>query len=102
MPFIDKSNSDNILIEVTQVSIYGQDALQFKALLSEKIKEKPLDIHFNFSQVKYIDSATIGILLYFIQVLKKHDKKIIIDTVTGELRELLETLMLEKYIQMPL
>ena len=102
MPLLDKSDETTLRIDVDQVSIYGQDAINFKGMISDKIKAKPgYDIHLNFSQVKYIDSATIGTLLYFIQVLKKNKKKIIIDKITPELKDLLDTLMLEKYIQMP-
>ena len=94
----DKSTDNKIMIFINQTSIYGEDSIKFKKFIKEKLNQKVDHIHLDLGKVKYIDSTTIGSLLYFIQILKKSDKKIHIDKITDELKELLENLMLGKYI----
>ena len=98
MAIIDKSNNEKILLKIAQASIYGQASAELKNLLTQKVKEHSQDIHLDLSQVKYIDSASIGTLLYFIQILKKSDNKIYIEGITDELRELFSALMIEQFL----
>ncbi len=98
MFILDKSTNEKTMILINQTSIYGEDSIKFKEFIKEKLNQKIDDIHLDLGKVKYIDSTTIGSLLYFIQILKKKKKKIHIDKITDELKELLEDLMLGKYI----
>lgn len=101
MPVIDQSDADVIRIKVVEKSLQGEASVDLKILCKERLAEKVRDIHFDMAEVKYMDSASIGTLLFIIQMLKKEQKKVTLDAASPELCQLFRSLLLDQFLVLP-
>lgn len=93
----DKTNEEQIVIEVDSKRIGIKLSRDIKELCEKRIKENPRDIHFDFSSVEYINSSCIGNLIYLSRQLNKKEKALYIDKLTPSLRSLLKDLQMHEY-----
>lgn len=92
------STDDKLLLRVNFSSIEGDTAVELKKICKELIEKEKKDIHLDLSDVKYLDSASIGTILYIIQLLKKEGKKVYIDKSTSEVKQLFQSLLLDQFL----
>ncbi|MBL8994048.1 MAG: STAS domain-containing protein [Spirochaetia bacterium] len=100
MSFIDLSNDKDIIVRVELKTIQGDTGSELKNLCKKRLDEKMRDIHLDFAAVKYMDSSSIGALLYLIQFLKKDGYKIYLDKASEEVRQLFKSLILDQFLVM--
>ena len=95
---IDNSDTEKLSFTLDIVSVDADMPAKIKRICGEKLEATGLDIHFDLSKVKYFDSASIGALMYIIQISKKKGCKVYIDQITDKLKELFASLLLDQFL----
>jgi anti-anti-sigma factor len=98
MAIIDNTTEQQINIFIDQTSIEGDMAIELKNTCKKHIEQKSRNVHLDLSKVKYLDSASIGSILYLIQLLKKENNKVFVEKITEELKQLFSSLLIDQFV----
>ncbi|RKD31363.1 STAS domain-containing protein [Thermohalobacter berrensis] len=92
-----KYNKDKnawIIKPIGEVDIYTSP--NFKKELTDIIKENETDVIIDCSQLEYIDSTGLGVLISGLKKIKEKDKNIIIEHIKPNIKKLLDITGLNK------
>ncbi len=99
MNLSDQSTPEKILIAVQENILENNMAVAVRDLCRKLLEEKKRHVHLNLSQVQYLDSASIGMLLFIAKELKSQRLELHLDAVPPSLREVLMTSFVDRVIK---
>ena len=99
MELVDQSSPQKILIVVEANILENNMAVAIRDLVRKLIQEKKRHVHLNLSQVQYLDSASIGMLLFVAKELKGQALELHLDAVPATLKEMLASSFVDRVIK---
>lgn len=99
MELVDQSSPQKILIAVQANILENNMAVGVRDLVRKLIQEKKRHVHLDLSQVQYLDSASIGMLLFIAKELKGQSLELHLDQVPATLREMLASSFVDRVIK---
>jgi anti-anti-sigma factor len=99
MAISDLTTEALIRFRVDAVSLRKELTVDLKERVKAHLAVKPRDISFALDQVQFIDSLSIGMLLYFAHLGKRSGHRVRIESASAELKALLRTIALDFLLQ---
>ena len=99
----DNSNNENLIINISGVIRSDESLEKFEKLISivsDKVINNKMNIFFDFSKIKLINSSGIGKLLMFNNYLKDHSCKLFLLNVTISIKQLLKFARVDESLPM--
>ena len=100
MQLTDLSGAELIRFRVDASSLEGEMTLELRHLCRARLEAHPSDVVLELPHVRFVDSQSIGTLLWLVQTLKKTGHRLSIQGATAELRQLMRAMLLDQYIEL--
>ncbi|MBN8215646.1 MAG: STAS domain-containing protein [Spirochaetes bacterium] len=101
MVITDLTTDALIRIRVEGISLRKETTQEIKEVVKAHLAKKARDISFDLQSVQFIDSMSIGMLLYFAHLQKRSGHRVRIEAASAELKSLLRTIALDFLLHDP-